>query len=180
MDSNQGGTFKWASEWFFRGADEWPSDNAQGYIWTNNTNTGGYYSNYFGSGTFFKEDLSYTTVYSDARDSIAGVHHSSTGQSFGNTDIGRVKELLLEGFGIHDGQQTESGLIPFIGTWNSSTGVGHMLTCYGFTTDNEGNLKSIIIADNNDSISSGSALKELFIKVQNDRIELYTNSTLTR
>ena len=78
MDNNQGGTFKWASEWFFRGTDEWPSDNAQGYIWTNNTNTGGYYSNYFGSGSFFKEDLSYTTEYSVARDSIAGVHHSGT------------------------------------------------------------------------------------------------------
>lgn len=72
-------------------------------------------------------------------------------------------------------------MITCIGTTNSSSGTGHVITYYGFTTNADGSLKSILVADNNDDINSyNSALKELFIKVQNGRIELYTNTTLTR
>lgn len=180
---NQGGYFGWVTEWFFRGADKWP--DGTGYIDLSAggslPNTGGYYANYFGDGTHFKEDISYTTVSSEYRAAHASTPGMATDTPFGDADIQAVKELLLQGFGVKDGVQTQSGLITCIGTNNSASGNGHVITCYGFTTNADGTLKSILIADNNDNISSvNSALKELFVKVQNDRIELYTNAALTR
>ena len=112
---------------------------------------------------------------------MSSVQGATTGTPFADDDAEAVKNILMQGFGVKDGIQVESGLITCIGTNNSSSGNGHAITCYGFTTNADGSLKSILIADNNDDISSSnSALKELFVKVQNGRIELYTNSTLTR
>lgn len=168
---NQGGVFSWAAEWFLRGADVWPSDggqisiNADGY----SPDTGGYYANYFGTGAFFKQDCSYTTVYSATQEAQSDVHKSTTGTPFGDADTAAVKNLLLEGFGVQDGVQEQAGMITCIGTTNSSSGTGHVITCYGFTTNEDGSLKSIIIADNNPGIlgfdKNSPELKELFIGI---------------
>lgn len=180
---NSGGYFSWASEWFFRGADKWTDDSssidlsAGGLI----SKTGGYYANYFGNGSHFEEDLSYTTVFSVYRENLSVTQNSTTGAPFANADANAVKDLLLQGFGVKDGVQSQSGLITCIGTNNSSSGTGHMITCYGFTTNEDGSLKSILIADNNDDISKlNSEVKELFVKVQNERIELYENPSFTK
>lgn len=129
--------------------------------------TGGYYANYFGKGDYFQQNLSYTTVYSDVQEKASDVHNTTTGQAFGSTDTAEVKDLLLKGFGVENGVQSESGKIVCLGTTNSYTGNGHVITCYGFTTDNEGNLKSVLVADNNGKIDSyNSRLIELFVKVE--------------
>ncbi len=179
---NEGGYFSWACEWFFRGADQWPDTDGTKDLTAGGQapNTGGYYANYFGTGTHFKQDLSYTTVFSASREAMSSVQDSTTGVPFADDDAAAVKNLLLQGFGVKDGLQMESGLITCIGTNNSDTGNGHVLTCYGFTTNSDGTLKSILIADNNDDINNfNSSLKELFIKVQNNRIELYEDSLYT-
>lgn len=167
---NTGGVFSWASEWFFRGADKWEKANgstmdlsAGGSV----PNTGGYYANYFGKGDYFQQDLSYTTVYSDVQEKVSDVHNTTTGNPFGSTDTAEVKDLLLKGFGVENGVQAESGKIICLGTTNSYTGSGHVITCYGFTTDDDGNLKSVLVADNNGRINSiNSILVELFVKVE--------------
>ncbi len=166
---NMGGVFSWAAEWFFRGADKWKKADgstvdlsAGGMV----RDTGGYYANYFGTGEFFEEDLSYTTVYSDVQDKVSDVHNTTAGSPFGSADMAAVKDLLLKGFGVENGVQAQSGMIVTLGTTNSYTGNGHVITCYGFTTDEEGNLKSLLVADNNGSISAGSALVELFVKAE--------------
>lgn len=180
---NSGGYFSWASEWFFRGADKWTDDSssfdlsAGGII----SKTGGYYANYFGDGAHFEEDLSYTTVFSVYRENLSATQNSTTGKPFDNDDADAVKNLLLQGFGVKDGVQSQSGLITCIGTNNSSSGAGHMITCYGFTTNEDGSLKSILIVDNNDDIKNyNSEVKELFVNVQNDRIELYKDPKFTK
>ena len=130
-------------------------------------NTGGYYANYFGKGDYFQQDLSYTTVYSDVQEKVSDVHNTTTGNPFGSTDTAEVKDLLLKGFGVENGVQAESGKIICLGTTNSHTGSGHVITCYGFTTDDDGNLKSVLVADNNGRINSiNSILVELFVKVE--------------
>lgn len=167
---NSGGVFSWASEWFFRGADQWKKADgstidlsAGGMV----PDTGGYYANYFGKGDYFQQNLSYTTVYSDIQEKASDVHNTTTGQAFGSTDTAEIKDLLLKGFGVENGVQSESGKIVCLGTTNSYTGNGHVITCYGFTTDNEGNLKSVLVADNNGKIDSyNSRLIELFVKVE--------------
>lgn len=180
---NLGGYFSWASEWFFRGADKWPDNgsfidlSAGGMI----SNTGGYYANYFGDGAHFVEDLSYTTVFSVYRENLSDTENSTTGAPFDNADANAVKDLLLQGFGVKDGVQSQSGLITCISTNNSSSGNGHMITCYGFTTNEDGTLKSILIVDNNDDINKfNSEVKELFVRVQNERIELYKDPSLSK
>ena len=167
---NTGGVFSWAAEWFFRGADKWKK--ADGNIMdlsANGTvpNTGGYYANYFGKGDYFQQDLSYTTVYSDVQEKVSDVHNTTAGNPFGSTDTAEVKDLLLRGFGVENGVQAESGKIICLGTTNSYTGSGHVITCYGFTTDDDGNLKSVLVADNNSKIDTyNSRLIELFVKVE--------------
>ena len=164
---NMGGTFSWASEWFFRGADQWYDNgkvislNAGGQA----PNTGGYYKNYFGEGAFFQED----TAYSTADFSASSI----------NTTL--LKDALQTGFGIQDGVQQESGKLIYLSTHNTDSNTGHALTCYGYTTDAEGNLKSIIIADNNAGMggfsSNAPALTELFVSITDDgKIGLYKNA----
>ncbi len=188
---NRGGVFAWAAEWFFRGADVWPAANGQININADGftVDTGGYYANYFGTGEFFQQDLSYTTVYSDVQDKVSDVHNTTHGSPFRADDTAAVKNLLLKGFGVEDGVQAQSGMITTLGTTNSYTGNGHVITCYGFTTDDEGNLKSLLVADNNGNIdSTNSMLVELFVKVSeytdingvtNKQIGLYRNAALT-
>lgn len=167
---NTGGVFSWAAEWFFRGADKWEKANgstidlsAGGSV----PNTGGYYANYFGKGAYFQQDLSYTSVYSDVQEKVSDVHNTTAGEPFGSTDTAGVKDLLLKGFGVENGVQAESGKIICLGTTNSYTGSGHVITCYGFTTDSAGNLKSVLVADNNSKIDTyNSSLIELFVKVE--------------
>ncbi len=175
--TNKGGIFSWAAEWYFRGAVDWPDNGKTIFI---NEHTGGYYANYFGTEKPFKTDISYTTVYCAAQEGTTLDKVSTTGTPFGNTDTAAVKNLLLQGFGVNNGVQTESGKIVYLSTTNSVTGNGHALTCYGFTTHEDGTLKSILIADNNDNINKyNSALRELFVKVDNNRLELYTDTTFS-
>lgn len=167
---NMGGVFKWAAEWFFRGADTWEKNDGSAVDLTASGQakyTGGYYKNYFGEGTYFEKDLSYTTVYSEAGEANDTYHNTSTGRTtFSDSDLGELKSLLLEGFGVVDGKQEISGILPCLGTYNASTGVGHFITCYGFTTDENGNLDSIFISDNNNSISSyNSGVTRLYLRV---------------
>lgn len=155
---NIGGSFSWAAEWFFRGADQWDDNgtpislNAGGQA----PDTGGYYINYFAEGDFFKENTSYTT----------------TGFTEPVQNTASLKEAVLSGFGIQDGVQHESGKILYISTRNTDSNTGHALTCYGYTTDEAGNIKSLIIADNNAGTGGFSknspALTELFIDITDD------------
>lgn len=161
---NMGGAFSWASEWFFRGADQW---NDNGKIISLNAggqapNTGGYYKNYFGNGAFFQEDTAYSTAdFSEASSNTAS-----------------LKDALQTGFSIQDGVQQENGKLIYLSTHNTDSNTGHALTCYGYKTDDEGNLKSLIIADNNAGMggfsSNSPALTELFVSITDDgKIGLY-------
>lgn len=171
--SNVGGTFKWATEWFFRGATDFTNKN--GNFVVKNTNTGGYYANYFGTGEFFEQDKSYTTVYSATAEAGDAYHNSSTGSTFGDTDRAALKELLLSGLGIQNSQQTEKGKVPFIGIYNAASGTSHFITCYGFTTDSRGELSSLLVADPDNEFKYGSELKEVFIKDGEKGLYLYTD-----
>lgn len=158
------GSFKAAAEWFFTSQSDLtanngnfifnaPYDSSAGYV-----NCGGYYKNYFGGpldtdkysvNEIAKQSLSYTTVYSKSIDDLGSNNNSTNNSPFEDGNIGAVKNLLLAGFGISEGKQTQAGNIPVIGLWNKD-GTGHFITCYGFTTNEEGELESIFIADSDD------------------------------
>ncbi|MBR7109889.1 MAG: hypothetical protein IKC90_07600, partial [Akkermansia sp.] len=111
-------------------------------------------------------------------EALGDKNNSTTGSPFKNTDLNAVKNLILKGFGIENGKQAQSGLLPLIGLWND-VGTGHFITCYGFTTDSDGNLESILIADSDDNITGASNISQRYVAIENEKIVLYKDKNLS-
>ncbi len=187
VPDTKSGSFKAAAEWFFTSQSDLTANNgtfifnapyapSAGYV-----NCGGYYKNYFGGPLdtdkysveeIAKQSLSYTTVYSKSIDDLGSNNNSTNNSPFEDGNIGAVKNLLLAGFGISEGKQTQAGNIPVIGLWNKD-GTGHFITCYGFTTNEEGELESIFIADSDDDQGPDaiSNITQYYISQTVDKIE---------
>ncbi len=191
MNKELAGTFKAAAEWFFRGQTD--LQNSGGTYYVNNQYTGGYYKNYYSAppAADAYEDptsltgLSYTTVYSEYIEGLGEINNSTTGTFFENTDLSQVKSILLQALGFDEnGEQTEQGKLAYLGVWHkvgdNEKPTGHMVTCYGFTTKENGTIKSLIISDSDDGsfydaqgIEQTSLAKEVFVNIEDDRIKLY-------
>lgn len=96
---------------------------------------GGYYSDYFGS--------------------VHNGQSNTTGQTAtitGINSLSGLKTALLPALGITEANgnytQTEAGLIAHLNVTDGSN--PHTLTCYGLTTNDDGSIKSVIIADSDD------------------------------
>lgn len=96
---------------------------------------GGYYSDYFGS--------------------VHNGQSNTTGQTAtitGINSLSGLKTALLPALGITEANgnytQTEAGLIAHLNVTDGSN--SHTLTCYGLTTNDDGSIKSVIIADSDD------------------------------
>ena len=139
---------------------------------------GGYYSDYFGA--------------------VKNGQSNTDGQTATITGIGTLASLktaLLPALGITESNgtytQTEAGLIAHLNVTNGTN--PHTLTCYGLTTNSDGSIKSLIIADSDDcrlpsyETSQGSTgpsgtytpkLTQLYIKTESDgKLALYTDAT---
>ncbi len=193
------GTFKAAAEWFFTSQSDLHSGSDSFYFNSPSgpngyVNCGGYYKNYFGNPlsedayneeNITKQSLSYTTVYSEFIEGLSDTNNSTNGAPFINNDIGAVKDILLAGFGITDGKQTQAGNIPVIGVWNENNS-GHFITCYGFTLDENGNLESILIADSDDAQGADaiSNINQYYIastgNAEDGKILLYEDKGLSK
>lgn len=96
---------------------------------------GGYYSEYFG------EIHNGQSNYTGQTATITGIDSLST-----------LKSALLPALGITENNgtytQTESGLISHLNVTDGSN--PHTLTCYGLTLNEDGSIKSLIIADSDD------------------------------
>ncbi len=96
---------------------------------------GGYYSEYFGE--IHNGQFNYTGQTA----TITGINSLST-----------LKSALLPALGITENNgtytQTESGLISHLNVTDGSN--PHTLTCYGLTLNEDGSIKSLIIADSDD------------------------------
>lgn len=181
-----GGRFKWAAEWYFSGDNSPVNSDGDNVFKTKSlgASTGGYYANYFTKGQ------SFTTVFSEYTNEYTATLYPEhvTEQSFATGSIEELTQALLPAFGLEkqaDGTyiQTEKGKIAFLGVWTDTTKTdgtiessGHMITCYGFTTDADGNLATILIAnsDTESSYDTGSKASELIVKQVGDRLMLYT------
>ncbi len=174
--SNSGGKFGYATEWFFAG--ETDMLNSGGNFVINNPYTGGYYANYFDKGS------TYTTVYSEYNATLSG--NNDVKETFQTGSISELTQVLLPAFGLEkqaDGtyKQTQAGMIVYLGLSldkknadGTITTTGHSVTCYGFTTDKDGNIATILIANSDDLKSVGSGITELLVQADGDRLKLYT------
>ena len=139
---------------------------------------GGYYSEYFGAiHNGQSNPLGHTAT-------ITGVNSLST-----------LKSALLPALGLTESNgtytQTESGLIAHLNVTDGSN--PHTLTCYGLTTNADGSIKSVIIADSDDcklrpndpnTASSGTEgtympkLTQLYIQTDTDgKLVLYSDES---
>lgn len=154
-----GGSFDMAANWYFTGKVDRNKTEANKWSQHTGTNNGGYFSNY------------YSYMNSSYHGSFANTWHDS-------------KDLALElakGFGYEVannkiGQQQNKGQILYLGVRNNNT--GHALTCYGFTLNNNGELKYITVA-NSDDKAYGTF--NLYVQRASDgSFYLYTNEACTQ
>ncbi len=141
---------------------------------------GGYYSEYFGAiHNGQSNPLGHTAT-------ITGVNSLST-----------LKSALLPALGLEESNgtytQTESGLIAHLNVTDGAN--PHTLTCYGLTTNADGSIKSLIIADSDDCRlpsyegtqgSTGTSgtytpkATQLYVKVdENGKLMLYSDAACT-
>ena len=186
--TNEGGKFSYASEWYFKGINVAPKSTQFPNKYNGervNPNSGGYFDSYF------KNSASYITIYSQTRHNTTPETSISTnGQYFSSLDD--LKNTLISALGFErqtDGsyRQTQEGLMPYIGVWDRND-YGHMLSCQGFTTDTNGNLVSILLANGDDDrtvLKNGvktvnpASLSERYVKLVDGKIQLYTNAQCT-
>lgn len=180
---DRGGKFGEATEWFLKRDYttyyEEKQSNGSVYKWT--ISPGGYYSNYFGNNS------SYISIYSEYLQTLDSIGTTSGYTPFANGDIGELTETLLPGFGLEkqsDGSyvQTQQGMLPFIGIWYDKTeeqedgstktfSYGHMVSAYGFTLDDAGNIKSLLLVNGDDKATTW---EQVYLKVNEaGKMQLY-------
>lgn len=176
---NTGGSFDDAADWFFKADSTTNPWDAKGK-WSGDAphpdkdndasfncgTPGGYYSEYFGNGNSTRD--AFVTI-------TAAEQTSAANSTFAYNDREAIKQALLAGLGFtrqENGSyvQTQEGMMAALSL------SGHVLNCYGFTTNDKGELYSVLIADGDDDANK-TLLRELLIK-DNDAdktLVLYSN-----
>ncbi len=174
---NTGGSFGDAADWFFKAdstTNPWDANGQWTYAQPHPGKDydasfscgtpGGYYSEYFGNGN--SERDAFVTINAADKTSAAD-------STFAYNDREALKQALLAGLGFtqqDDGSyvQTQEGMVAAISL------SGHVLNCYGFTTDANGTLNTVLIADGDNGTTR---LQELLIKEENGKLVLYRSSS---
>ncbi len=174
---NTGGSFGDAADWFFK-ADSTTNPWAANGQWTyaqphpgkdydasfSCGTPGGYYSEYFGNGNSTRDAF----VNFDAADQT-----SAANSTFAYNDREALKQALLAGLGFTKQEngsyvQTQEGMVAALSL------SGHVLNCYGFTTDANGTLNTVLIADGDNGTTR---LQELLIKEVSGKLVLYSSNS---
>ncbi|MBO5683522.1 MAG: hypothetical protein J6R92_01110 [Akkermansia sp.] len=174
---NTGGSFGDAADWFFKAdstTNPWDSNGQWSYAAPHPDKNyddsfscgtpGGYYSEYFGNGN--SDKAAFVTI-------SAAKQTSATNATFAYNDRNALKQALLAGLGFtrqDDGPyiQTQEGMMAALSL------SGHVLNCYGFTTDKNGTLNTVLIADGDDGTTQ---LQELLIKEVSGKLVLYKSNS---
>lgn len=174
---NTGGSFGDAANWFFKAdstTNPWDANGQWTYAQPHPGKDydasfscgtpGGYYSEYFGNGNSTRDAF----VNFNAADQT-----SAANSTFAYNDREAIKQALLAGLGFsrqEDGSyvQTQEGMVAAISL------SGHVLNCYGFTTDANGTLNTVLIADGDNGTTR---LQELLIKEVNGKLVLYRSDS---
>ncbi len=179
---NTGGSFNDAADWFFKAdstTNPWDANGQWSYAQPHPSKDydtsfscgtpGGYYSEYFGNGNSDRD--AFVTI-------TAADKTSAADSTFAYNDRATLKQALLAGLGFteqEDGTyvQTQEGMTVALSL------SGHVLNCYGFTTDANGTLNTVLIADGDftNSDKEKTLLRELLIKEENGKLVLYRSNS---
>lgn len=161
--NNEGGFLAMAASWYFCGDTSWTSFGTL----KNNAAPAGYFKEYFGAAT---ADYSPSTV----EYTFLGSRNGSGDLSASRMTLEHVTTAFSDAFGFTDDGEADAGKLGYLGI--SSSKGGHALTCYGYNTDENGVIKSLIVT-NSDDLTYGTL--ELFVKVENGDLYLYSDEELT-
>ena len=174
---NTGGSFGDAADWFFKAdstTNPWDANGQWTYAQPHPGKDydasfscgtpGGYYSEYFGNGNSDRD--AFVTIN-------AANQTSAANSTFAYNDREALKQALLAGLGFTKQEngsyvQTQEGMVAALSL------SGHVLNCYGFTTDANGTLNTVLIADGDNGTT---LLRELLIKEVNGKLVLYRSSS---
>lgn len=168
-NTRDGGLFADATDWYLKTDSH--SEARSG---------GCYFADYFAS------QATHVTVFSAYAEAINDP--STQGTSPGKTPfadtLAGLKEALLPALGFEknaDGSytQTQDGIMASISINDKTDNSGHMINCQGFTTDSNGNLVSILVADNNNTSTTKGYLRELYLKEDDGVVKLYQDKNCT-
>ena len=161
--NNVGGYLEMAASWYFCGDTSWKDYGSM----QSDAVQAGYFKEYFGDSTGgkFHATVDYT---------FFGSRGGSGDLSASNMTLEHVTSAFSDAFGFTDDGEADAGKLGYLGI-SSSVG-GHALTCYGYNTDENGVIKSLIVT-NSDDRTYGTL--ELFVKVENGDLYLYADEELT-
>lgn len=152
---NEGGNLNMAASWYFHGnmSDPYLKDGAA---------TAGYFKEYF-TNSYCTDEIYF------------GSDHGSGNLAPSTMTMTHVTTAFGDSFGFSDDGVAEAGKIGYLGL--SSSAGGHAITCYGYNTDENGIIKSLIVTNSDDRVYGTF---ELFLSVEDGDLYLYEDEALTK
>lgn len=157
---NAGGYLEMAASWYFCGDTSWSNLKTS-------ADSAGYFKDYFG-------DSSTGNYHATVDYTFFGTRSGSGDLSAANMTLESVTTAFNDAFGFTDDGEADAGKLGYLGI-DSSKG-GHALTCYGYNTDENGVIQSLIVT-NSDDLEYRTL--ELFLKVEQGNLYLYSDKELT-
>lgn len=157
---NAGGYLEMAASWYFCGDTSWSNLKTS-------ADSAGYFKDYFG-------DSSTGNYHATVDYTFFGTRSGSGDLSVANMTLESVTTAFSDAFGFTDDGEADAGKLGYLGI-DSSKG-GHALTCYGYNTDENGVIQSLIVT-NSDDLEYRTL--ELFLKIEQGNLYLYSDKELT-
>lgn len=157
---NAGGYLEMAASWYFCGDTSWSNLKTS-------ADSAGYFKDYFG-------DSSTGNYHATVDYTFFGTRSGSGDLSAANMTLESVTTAFSDAFGFTDDGEADVGKLGYLGI-DSSKG-GHALTCYGYNTDENGVIQSLIVT-NSDDLEYRTL--ELFLKIEQGNLYLYSDKELT-
>ena len=149
---NYGQLYGTGTDWYFKG--------------DSTVNNGGYYTQYFGNAQSTRSSHVTTDVQGMSLTELKPTLLTAMG-------LGQVEGSTTEYIQKQVGMLAALSIAYDVGTDSD----GHALTCYGFTTDTNGNIATIRIADSDDAGQAN--LQELYLREEDGKLMLYRDKDFT-
>lgn len=157
---DEAGSLKMAASWYFCGDTSWSNLKTS-------ADSAGYFKDYFG-------DSSTGNYHTTVDTTFFGSRAGSGDLSASTMTLQSVTTAFSDAFGFTDDGEADAGKLGYLGI-DSSKG-GHALTCYGYNTDENGVIQSLIVT-NSDDLEYRTL--ELFLKIEQGNLYLYSDKELT-
>ena len=161
---DEAGSLKMAASWYFCGDTSWSNLKTS-------ADSAGYFKDYFG-------DSSTGNYHATVDYTFFGTRSGSGDLSASTMTLQSVTTAFSDAFGFTDDGEADAGKLGYLGIspFVNGDSIGHALTCYGYNTDENGVIQSLIVT-NSDDLEYRTL--ELFLKIEQGNLYLYSDKELT-